>query len=260
MIADRIVSLAAGTVLDVDPATTVDVAAASGFDAAGLWFDPMTWTDATTRQVAKRLAATGIIALDIEPVILGRGQDVGERMIAVAGELDVRFMLLASGPAPANEVADRFAELCDFAAGVAPKLCITLEFLPIFTVGTLQSAVEMVERVARPNAGVLIDTLHLARSGGHPDDLLAVDRRWLPYLQLADAPAAAPDSPEAWREEAMHGRLLPGDGVLPIRQVIDLVPGVPLSVELRSRPLMVRYPDPVERATAVLAATRRAMA
>ena len=41
---DRLVSLAAGTVLDLDPAGTVDAAAAAGFGGAGLWFDPATWT------------------------------------------------------------------------------------------------------------------------------------------------------------------------------------------------------------------------
>jgi hypothetical protein len=35
---------------------------------------------------------------------------------------------------------------------------------------------------------------------------------------------------------------------------------VPISVELRSRPLMERYPDPTERAEAVLAATRAVLA
>jgi hypothetical protein len=50
----RLVSLAAGTVLDVGPAETVTVAARAGYDGVGLWFDPDTWTDATTRDVAAR--------------------------------------------------------------------------------------------------------------------------------------------------------------------------------------------------------------
>lgn len=246
------VSLAAGTVLDVDPATAVDVAADAGFAAVGLWFDPENWTQDTTRRVASRLKATGLTPLDIEPVILGRGADAGDRMVAVAGELGVRFLLVASGPAPLGEVADRLAALCDVAATSAPDLRVVLEFLPIFSVSSLQAAVKLIECLARPNAGVLVDTLHLARSGGHPDELRDVPPSLLPYLQVADAPIIAPQSSAALREEALHGRLLPGEGALPIRDMISAVPDVPLSIELRSRALNDRYPDPVERASAVL--------
>ena len=47
-VGQRLVSLAAGTVLDIGPAETVAVAARAGYDGVGLWFDPDTWTDATT--------------------------------------------------------------------------------------------------------------------------------------------------------------------------------------------------------------------
>ena len=56
------------------------------------------------------------------------------------------------------------------------------------------------------------------------------------------------------RDEALHGRLLPGDGALPLRAALAAVPDVPLSVELRSAALMTRYPDPTERARAVRSA------
>ena len=58
----------------------------------------------------------------------------------------------------------------------------------------------------------------------------------------------------------MHGRLLPGDGALPLRELIDAVPDVPLSLELRSASVREAYPDPLERSVAVLAATRRLLA
>ena len=112
---------------------------------------------------------------------------------------------------------------------------------------------------------MLVDTLHLARSGGRPDDLRRVPSRLLPYLQIADAPAEPPGRErDVLRDEALHGRLLPGDGALPLAATLAAVPDVPLSLELRSAALMAAYPDPVERASAVLAATppaaRRAVA
>ena len=56
---ERIVSLAAGTVLDADPPGTVDAAATAGFGAVGLWFDPESWTAATTSAVERRLRRRG---------------------------------------------------------------------------------------------------------------------------------------------------------------------------------------------------------
>lgn len=246
----RLVSLAAGTVLDIDPARTIDVAAAAGFGAAGVWFDPATWTTATAKAVAARLDDTGLVALDVEPVILGRGHDPGDELIDAAAELGARHVLVASMAPDRAAVIERFGALCDRAAPAG--ITVVLEFLPIFAVATLADAVGIVQEAARTNGGVLVDTLHLARSGGSPDDLTAV-AALLPYVQIADAPSTPAMS---LRDEALHGRLLPGEGDLPLAATLAAVPSVPLSVELRSRPLMVAYPDPLERAKAVLAATR----
>jgi sugar phosphate isomerase/epimerase len=259
---DRLVSLAAGTVLDVGPAEAVDVAALGGYGAVGLWFDVDTWTDATTRAVAERLDATGLEPLDLEPVILGRGTDTrddpGEELIDTAAMLGVRHVLVASGPASRAAVVDRYGELCRRAEPAGVR--VVLEFLPIFTIATLGDALGVVQEVGSPSGGVLVDTLHLARSGGGPADLAAVPAELLPYLQLADAPDRLDDpTPARLREEALHGRLLPGQGQLPLDQTLAAVPDVPVSVELRSQALMQAFPDPTERARAVLAATRRVL-
>jgi sugar phosphate isomerase/epimerase len=255
----RLVSLAAGTVLDIGPAETVAVAARAGFDGVGLWFDPDTWTDATTREVDKQLDGTGLTPLDMEPVILGRDVDPGDVLVDIAGELGVRNVLVAGGAASHAAVVERFGQLCDRAAPAG--VTVVLEFLPIFTIATLHDAVAVVQEANRPNGGVLIDTLHLARSGGTVEDIATVPLSLLPYLQLADATARLDDpSPANLREEALHGRLLPGEGALPLAATLYAVPSVPISVELRSRPLMERYPDPTERAQAVLTATRAVLA
>ena len=251
----RLLSLAAGTVLDVDPVRAVEVAAAAGFGAVGIWFDPQSWTPAQGTAVADRLRSTGLTALDIEPVILGRGTDPGDAVVDAAAEIGARHVLVAGGPAEPAAVLDRFATLCDRAAAAGTG--VVLEFLPIFRVDRLAAAVRIVTEAARPNGGVLVDTLHLARSGGHPADLRRVPRHLMPYLQVADAADPGPDSVAALREEALYGRLLPGDGELPLAETLAEVPDVPLSFELRSEALMSAYPDPVERARAVLAAARR---
>ena len=259
----RLLSLAAGTVLDVDPASAVDVAADAGFGGVGIWFDPATWGPAVADAVRRRLDARGIVALDIEPVILGRdGGDHGEAIVDAAVDVGARHVLLASGSADVATVADRFGALCDRAA--PGGVVVVLEFLPIFSVATLAAAVAAVAAADRPNGGVLVDTLHLARSGATPDDLAAVvaaaGPARFPYLQLADAPATAPDT--SWnglRDEALNGRLLPGDGELPLAAVLAALPDVPISVELRSADLVASHPDPVARALAVRTASDRVL-
>jgi sugar phosphate isomerase/epimerase len=252
---ERLISMAAATVSDLQPAEAVDVAARAGFGAVGIWFDPTSWTSSVARDVAAQLARTGIIALDIEPVILGRGPDHGEEIIDAAAEIGARHVLMASGPADRSEVVDRFAALCERAAGSG--VTIALEFLPIFSIGSLESALSVVAEAGCANGAVLVDSLHLARSGGTPADLLGIAPTLLPYLQIADATAEPADpSLAGLREEALHGRLLPGHGALPLAELLAAVPDVPVSVEMRARQLMIDYPDPLERATAVLAATR----
>ena len=257
--AERLLSLAAGTVLDVDPAGAVEVAAEAGFGAVGIWFDPDSWTSATTVAVSGRLGATGVTPLDIEPVILGRDHEPGDAIVDTAAELGVRYVLVASGRAERAAVVERFGELCERAAPAG--VVVVLEFLPIFSIGRLADAVGIVEEVGHPSGAVLVDTLHLARSAGRADELRTVAPRLLPYLQLADAVAEPPAwSRDALRDEALHGRLLPGEGDLPLGAMLAAVPDVPVSVELRSRLLMSAYPDPIERAGVVLAATRRLVA
>jgi hypothetical protein len=100
--------------------------------------------------------------------------------------------------------------------------------------------------------------LHLARSGGRPEDLQGIDPDALPYAQICDAPAEPPgDEPGGLIAEALQGRLLPGDGALPIREILARLPaGRPLSCEILSSDLNQHFPDPAVRAKAVGDATR----
>lgn len=240
--------------LDVGPDEAVGVAAAAGFGAVGLWFDPRSWTAATTQRVRQRLDETGIVALDIEPVIVGRGRESGERMIDTGIEVGARHALVATGSADRAEVVEVLGALAERASGSGLRL--VLEYVSIFSVSTLAEAVSIVDEIAAPNIGVLVDNLHHARAGGTVDDVARIvgrGDRLLPYLQLADAPSTGPTDLDGLREEAVNGRLLPGEGELPLQELADVVPGVPISLELRSSALMDRYPDPVDRARAVAA-------
>lgn len=247
----RLLSIAAGVHPNLAPTTMVEVAAAAGWPACGIWFDPDTWTDVTTREVRRRLDDTGVVGLDLEPIIPApdRG-DPGERVIEAAAALGVRNVLFTSRLPEPGATADRFAELCVLAAPFGVRL--VCEFLPIFPLATLSMAEEVVARHAPEVAGILVDNLHLSRSGATPTDLVAIDPQRFPYLQVADAGAVRPADMGGLLDEALNGRLVPGDGELPIAELLSVVPEVPLSFEVRSRVLREGWPDPVERASMLM--------
>jgi sugar phosphate isomerase/epimerase len=262
----RLVSLAAGTILDVGPADVVRVAADAGWPAVGIWFDPATWTTKVATDVAAALASAGTVALDIEPIILVPDgpvvPDDAVRLVDAGLQIGARNVLVASRDPDHARVADAVRRLCEQVEGSTMR--IVLEFLPVLAVRTLADALTIVRQVDHPTAGVLVDALHLVRSGGSVDEVAAItatDPDLLPYAQLCDVAAQEPPDMRELLDEALHGRLLPGDGVAPLVQLLDALPaGSPISLELRSRQLMTDYPDPVERARAVLAATKRVLA
>lgn len=252
----RLLSLAAGTLAEFGPADTVRAAADAGFDAAGIWFDADEWTPAVATEVRRRLDDTGLIALDMEPVMLSPDGDHGEALVDAAVALGVRYVLVASLDDDHHRVAIRLGQLADRLGDSAVRL--VLEFLPSLGVRTLGDAASIVGAVARPEVGILIDNLHLARSGATPGDIALFDPNLFPYLQICDA-AAAPAEPgrRGLLDEALHHRLLPGQGALPLDACVDAVPAVPLSFEIRSKALRAQYPDATDRARAVWATARR---
>jgi hypothetical protein len=59
--------------------------------------------------------------------------------------------------------------------------------------------------------------------------------------------------PEAYFIDAIDGRLAPGEGAIPVAEMARALPhDLPISLEIRSLFYRERYPDPVERARAIL--------
>lgn len=252
---ERVLSLAAGVHPDLAPDDMVATAAAAGWSACGVWFDPATWSPRTTAAVRERLDDTGLLALDLEPIIPAEGHDDhGERIIETAAEIGARHVLFTSRLPELAATIERFDTLC----AVAQQYDVSLvcEFLPIFPLSTLATARDVVANTPAANAGILVDNLHLSRSGGTVSDLHTIERARLPYIQIADAPHQPPADIAGLLDEAVNGRLLPGDGGLPIDELLRAVPDVPLSFEVRSQELRDGFSDPVERARYVLAAVR----
>ena len=246
----RLLSLAAGVQIDVAPADMVTVAHDAGWPAVGIWFDGKTWTNETSREVRQRLDDTGVIALDIEPIIPSEdGSDFAEQLIEAAAVIGARHILFTSRLKDQARTTDRYQQVCEMA--LAHGINVVCEFLPIFPLNTLSMAAEIVADSRATNGGVLIDNLHLSRSGSSVEDVQAMPIKLFPYLQICDAVAERPADFGGLLDEALNGRLCPGEGSLPIAELLQAVPDVPLSFEVRSK-FLRDINDPVERAKYLL--------
>ncbi len=253
-----LISLAAGVMVEFSPAQTVAAAAAAGWPAAGIWVDLETWTPAVAREVKTRLDDAGLKALDAEVIWIRPGppDDDGLRVIDAAVAVGAPNVLVVSVAPDPRDTADKLGRLSDYARTVGVR--VSLEFGAFTTVKSLADALEVLELCGRPEPGLLVDPLHFARTYGKPADLARVAPSRFAYAQFCDAAASGPkpEDVQAIIAEALDGRLMPGEGALPLTELVGLLPaGLPLSVELRSKALRDGYPDPAERARALLAST-----
>ena len=244
----RPISLAHLTVLDTSPPELVTVAAAAGFRTIGI---RLTATPSVgvppydilsdgpiVRETLRRLADTGVSVLDTEFLRFEPDRPVGvpEGFLEVSARLGAKNVLVMSAEPDEARTIERLGELCDRAAQYGLHVC--LEFAIYTGVRTLAHAASLLAKAKRSNASILIDALHFSRSGGVPAHVQQVDPALLRYAQICDASAHKPgptDTPALIRE-ARTGRLLPGEGVLPLAELIAALPaGAPLAIEAPCR-------------------------
>jgi sugar phosphate isomerase/epimerase len=238
------ISLAHLTVLDTTPPELISAAAAAGFRSVGIRLTAtpsvgvppydMLHGGPLVRETLARLADTGVRVLDTEFLRFEPDQPVGapEGFLEVSAKLGAKNVLVMSAEPEEARTLERFGDLCDRAARYQLQVC--LEFAVYTGVRTLEHAARIVARTERPNASVLIDALHFSRSGGLPAHVGATDPAIFRYAQICDATAEMPaptDTPGLIRE-ARGGRLLPGEGALPLAELVAALPaGLPLAIE-----------------------------
>jgi len=255
----RLLSLASGVLPEFTPAQTAAAAVAAGWAGVGIWVEPATWTAATAREVRRRTADAGVAVLDVEVVWIKPGPDDPDhlRIIDAGPEIGARNVLIVSSDPDRGATAAKFAALVDHATRCG--LRASLEFGAFSEVWDLAGALDILMRAGRAEAGLLVDPLHLARTGGAPEDLRGVNPGRFAYAQFCDAPATGPSPADtaAIIKEAVDLRLPLGEGALPLGALLGILPpATPLSIELRSKALREAYPDPTDRARALLATTR----
>jgi sugar phosphate isomerase/epimerase len=229
-------------VLSLAPPEMVSVAARTGYRHVGLRLIgvspdgaayPLMSDRPMMRETKMRLADTGLEVLDIEFVRLAPDTDPRSLVsfLEAGAELGARYVVTAPYDADPARLSARFAELCDLAAPLG--LGVVLEFYPWTVVASLSGAAAIVAAADRPNGGILVDTLHFARTDSRLQDLEDTPAARLPFLHLADAPAEVPATAEALIHTARSERLPPGEGGIDIPAIVRRMPaGIPIALEV----------------------------
>lgn len=231
--------------LDIAPPELFDVVAQAGYRRTGLRMYaaapgtrhyPVAPGDAAA--LRRRAQDAGVSIFDAEFVPLSRElrPESLEGWMEVAATLGASRVNCGAGgddPDP-GRAADRFGALCDVAA--RHGLGVDVEFMRFRPpIASIADAVELVTRAGRSNGRILVDLLHVVRSGGTAADLAKLPASLIGHVQLSDAPLAAPPA-DGLAQEARERRLPPGEGELPLVEMMNALPaGVPLSTEAVTR-------------------------
>lgn len=181
---------------------------------------------ALRRETRAALADTGVriglaegfrVARDLDPAESAADLD----LFAELGALRVNAICMDEAMvAGSTEAADKLGVLADLAT--ARGMLFTIEFFPPEGITSLERALAVVDAIGRDKAHVLLDTTHLFRTGGTVAQVAALDPGVIGYCQLSDGRNAPPD--EAYMMTAMFARDVPGEGQLPLRELIAVLP------------------------------------
>jgi sugar phosphate isomerase/epimerase len=157
-------------------------------------------------------------------------------------------------PTPVEELIDAIGAIS--ARADDRGLEIVVEFMPEGAIADLATAARIIAGVGSPNCGLMLDTWHLWRTGGTVAELAALPPGCIRAVQLSDA---LMDVRDTWRAPPTRDRLLPGDGEIPLVDIMrvlhDNCPDSLVGLEVLSRPF--RELPSTDRAHAAFAALSR---
>jgi sugar phosphate isomerase/epimerase len=258
-------SLAFLTLFDCPPLEAIQAAAASGFDRIGLRLLPAAPTESpypiltderVFQEVLAALADTALAVADVEIVRLKEGVSIPSfsPFLERAARMGAKHVLVAGDDGDPSRLTDSFGTYCRLAAQFG--LTGDLEFMPWTKVPDLATASAIVEGAGEANGGLLVDALHLDRSTTTLDEVAALPRARVNYVQFCDGPAVYDPSDEGMIHIARAARLFPGEGGIDLVGLARVIPDdVTISVEVPNHAL-AKTSSPHERAAKAIASTR----
>jgi sugar phosphate isomerase/epimerase len=214
--------LCSGTIRAASLAHTVSAAGTAGFEGVSLYYDEYAiaraegWSDADLRAL---LDDNGVAVAEIDGRMDWLPGDQGAPgvadFVAAAGALGARSMTVLEvrgrsigTDVPLDIAAKAFAAVCDRAADHG--VLVHLEYFPWSGIADFATACDIAQNAGRANGGVMVDVWHhvRGRDAGRLD--LGAECTSVLAVQVSDV-ASVPHGDV--RTETLHGRVLPGQGV-----------------------------------------------
>lgn len=265
----RPISLAHLTAINTPPPALIRMAHRAGYSSVGLRLIavtadtpgyPLMSDPAMLRETKAAIAETGVAVSDIEFVKITPEIDIQalEPFVATGAELGAKYIITAPYDPDLSRLADRLAAMSDLSQ--RHGLRAILEFFPWTEVPSLAAAAAVVAEANRDALGILVDTLHFARSSSSLDQFEGLPASRFPFMHLCDAPAGTAFT----REQLFHAgrveRLPPGEGGIDIKPILaHLPPDIPVALEV---PMTAMAAEQGEEAVVrrVIAAARKLLA
>ncbi len=199
---------------------------------------PWTLRDAAVRREMLAALRDRDIAIGLgEGLVVGPGKDVADYAgdLDIMAELGVPLIATISRETDRGRSFDQIAKLAEMAA--KHGIGTVIEFVPVFAISTISDALEAARHAGEDKVRILVDCMHVGRSGGTAKELLAVAPDRIGYIQLCDAPLVAPAGVD-YLTEAVFERKVPGEGELPLADYLAALPRdirIGLEIPLRAR-------------------------
>lgn len=227
-------ALNGATTMRADLATDIRVASLAGFDGLEIWASKLRkFLEAGTTIELKSLFdeyRLGAYSINSIERITFRNEEAHARLLEeceelcrIASEVGCPYIVVVPGPLPAGksraDVIEESVRVLDKLGGIAEKYGVALAFEFLgqrdCSVQTLEEAYEIVRKLSRSNVGLVIDSFHFYAGGSQLESLDSLDSQKLFIFHINDAE----DLPRAELED--RHRLLPGLGILPLREIIN---------------------------------------
>ena len=236
-------SLAYLTIPGTNPVEQIRIAAEAGYDFVSLRPIPMHLPNEPLFQfdkdkklfseIKQALSENNMRLMDIELARVREDLKVEdyESAFSAAAELGATDVLSSIWAKDKAYYFSEFEKLCDLAAKYS--LRVNLEFVTFAGVTSLVDGMDVLNTVGRPNAYLVLDTLHAHRSRVSVEDVSKVEPSKFGFIHLCDGPGPIPalDDP-SMIGVAREGRLYPGDGEIDLKGMLLAMPANPISIEL----------------------------
>jgi sugar phosphate isomerase/epimerase len=222
--------------LSATPGKTIAAAAKAGFDGAGIRICGRFVGDDSFQDIigdhaeVKRLHALtrdlGVVISNISAFQFypGLTTDHLKTVVDTAAGLGADTLVVNCFMKDRGEALSLFAAYDEMARNAGMR--IALEFLPYSAVRDLAEARAFIKDSGASVSRLLIDALHLERSGGSVEDIASLDSAEMAFWQICDARkrAAAAVSDDQLMQEARTARLPLGKGDLPLQSMFSVLP------------------------------------